>query len=170
VTKSHQLAGYLLKKPRDVCENINASHRAKLKSAIHLHYLLNKSYHVHNWFPYLNWTLNRDQSLLRMYHSSNFNVLVFHVQFDHSALVFWPQNQQRSSTPYDDWLIDYLLFYIQLKNISLNWRCHHYQWRAAKFRLRTFEQGGTFIVPHLLWHRASFFLVSSIGLPQSATS
>jgi hypothetical protein len=32
-----------------------------------------------------------------------------------------------------DWLIDYLLFYIPLMNISLIWRRHHYQWRAAKF-------------------------------------
>jgi hypothetical protein len=32
-----------------------------------------------------------------------------------------------------DWLID-LLFYVPLKNISLKWRRHHCQWRAAKFR------------------------------------
>ena len=33
------------------------------------------------------------------------------------------------------WLIDYLLFYVPLKNISLYiWRRHHYRWRAAKFR------------------------------------
>jgi hypothetical protein len=34
--------------------------------------------------------------------------------------------------PSIDWLIDYLLFYILLNNISLIWRRHHYQWRAAK--------------------------------------
>jgi hypothetical protein len=28
----------------------------------------------------------------------------------------------------------YWLFYVQLKNISLMWRCHHYRWRASKFR------------------------------------
>jgi hypothetical protein len=33
--------------------------------------------------------------------------------------------------------------------------------------LRAFEQGGIFIVPHLLWHWASVFPVSSEGLPQS---
>jgi hypothetical protein len=33
-----------------------------------------------------------------------------------------------------DWLIDYLQFYVPLKNISLIWRRHHCQWRAAKFR------------------------------------
>ena len=27
--------------------------------------------------------------------------------------------------------------------------------------LMAFEQGGTFIVPHLLWHEASVFVVSS---------
>jgi hypothetical protein len=32
------------------------------------------------------------------------------------------------------WLIDYLQIYIPLKNFSLIWRCHHYRWRAAKFR------------------------------------
>jgi hypothetical protein len=31
-------------------------------------------------------------------------------------------------------LIDYLLFYVPLKNISLIWRRHHCRWRAAKFR------------------------------------
>jgi hypothetical protein len=28
----------------------------------------------------------------------------------------------------------YLLIYVPLKNFSLIWRCHHYRWRAAKFR------------------------------------
>jgi hypothetical protein len=31
--------------------------------------------------------------------------------------------------------------------------------------LRAFEQGGIFIVPHLLWHRTSVFPVSSEGPP-----
>jgi hypothetical protein len=33
-----------------------------------------------------------------------------------------------------DWLIDYLRFYVPLKNFSLIWRRHHCRWRAAKFR------------------------------------
>jgi hypothetical protein len=33
-----------------------------------------------------------------------------------------------------DWLVDYLLFYVPLKNCSLIWRRHHYWWRAAKCR------------------------------------
>ena len=33
--------------------------------------------------------------------------------------------------------------------------------------LRAFEQGGIFIVPHLLWHGDSVFLVSSEGPPHS---
>jgi hypothetical protein len=55
-----------------------------------------------------------------------------------------------------DWLIDYLRFYVPLKNISLTciWRRHHCRWRAAKLilclALGAFEQGGIFIVPHLL--------------------
>jgi hypothetical protein len=35
--------------------------------------------------------------------------------------------------------------------------------------LRAFEQGGIFIVPHLLWHGASVFPVSSEGPPHSDT-
>jgi hypothetical protein len=34
----------------------------------------------------------------------------------------------------NSWLIDYLRFYVPLKNISLIWRRHHYRWRTAKFR------------------------------------
>jgi hypothetical protein len=51
------------------------------------------------------------------------------------------------------------------------WRHHHCRWRAAKFKLglcwalRAFEQGGIFFVPHLLWHGALVFLVSSEGPP-----
>jgi hypothetical protein len=33
-----------------------------------------------------------------------------------------------------DWLIDYLGFYVPLKNTSLIWRRHHCWWRSAKFR------------------------------------
>jgi hypothetical protein len=36
--------------------------------------------------------------------------------------------------------------------------------------LRAFEHGGIFIVPHLLWHGASVFPVSSEGLPHSVVS
>jgi hypothetical protein len=40
-----------------------------------------------------------------------------------------------------DWLIDYLLFYVPLKNFSLIWRRHHYRWRAAKLRPMLGAQG-----------------------------
>jgi hypothetical protein len=36
--------------------------------------------------------------------------------------------------------------------------------------LRAFEQGGIFIVPHLLWHGTSVFPVSSEGPPHSVAS
>jgi hypothetical protein len=36
--------------------------------------------------------------------------------------------------------------------------------------LRVFEQGGIFIVPHLLWHGTSVFPVSSEGPPHSVAS
>jgi hypothetical protein len=38
-------------------------------------------------------------------------------------------------------LIDYLRFYVPLKNISLIWRRQHYLWRAAKFRSILGAQG-----------------------------
>jgi predicted RNA-binding Zn-ribbon protein involved in translation (DUF1610 family) len=38
-------------------------------------------------------------------------------------------------------LIDYLLFYVPLKNFSLIWRRHHCRWRAAKFRPMLGVQG-----------------------------
>ena len=40
-----------------------------------------------------------------------------------------------------DWLIDYLRFYVPLKNISLIWRRHHCRWRAAKFKPMLCAQG-----------------------------
>jgi hypothetical protein len=73
-----------------------------------------------------------------------------------------------------DWMIDYLLFYVPLKNISLIWRRHRYRWRAENLglcsALRASEQGGIFIVPHLLWHGTSVFPVSSEGPPHSVAS
>jgi hypothetical protein len=43
--------------------------------------------------------------------------------------------------PECDKMIDYLLFYVPLKNISLIWRRHHCWWRAAKFRPMLGAQG-----------------------------
>jgi hypothetical protein len=75
---------------------------------------------------------------------------------------------------HDYWLIDYLCFTSRsgifhlygdvtiagegLQNLSL---CS---------KLRAYEQGGVFIVPHLLWHRTSGFPVSSERPPQSVAS
>jgi hypothetical protein len=39
------------------------------------------------------------------------------------------------------WLIDYLLFYVPLKNISFIWRRHHSRWRASTFRPMLGAQG-----------------------------
>jgi hypothetical protein len=73
-----------------------------------------------------------------------------------------------------DWLIDYLLFYVPLKNFSLIWRLiiagEGLQNLGLCSALRAFEQGGIFIVPHLLWHGTSVFPVSSEGPPQSVAS
>ena len=40
-----------------------------------------------------------------------------------------------------DLLIDYLRFYVPLKNFLLIWRRHHSRWRAAKFRPMLGAQG-----------------------------
>jgi hypothetical protein len=68
-----------------------------------------------------------------------------------------------------------LLFYVPLKNFSLIWRRHYYQWRAQNLRPMLGAQGlwagrDLYIMPHLLWHRASVFLVSSEGPPHSVVS
>ena len=42
---------------------------------------------------------------------------------------------------HDYWLIDYLIFYAPLKNISLIWRRNHCRWRAAKFKPMLGAQG-----------------------------
>jgi hypothetical protein len=39
------------------------------------------------------------------------------------------------------WLIDYLLLHAPLKNFSFIWKCHHYRWRATKFRPMLGPQG-----------------------------
>jgi hypothetical protein len=65
-------------------------------------------------------------------------------------------------------MIDCLLFYVPLKYI-----CHvtitgeGLQNLGLCSALRAIEQGGIFIVPHLLRHGASFFPVSSEGPPHS---
>jgi hypothetical protein len=41
----------------------------------------------------------------------------------------------------NNWLIDWLRFYVPLENFSLIWRRHHYRWRAAKFRSLLGAQG-----------------------------
>jgi hypothetical protein len=40
-----------------------------------------------------------------------------------------------------DWLIDWLRFYVPLKNFSLIWRRHHSRWRAVNFRPMLGAQG-----------------------------
>jgi hypothetical protein len=48
---------------------------------------------------------------------------------------FRPQNYDTITNTFNNiWLIDYLRFYVPLKNISLIWIRHHCRWRAAKFR------------------------------------
>jgi hypothetical protein len=70
---------------------------------------------------------------------------------------------------YPFWLIDCLMFYAPLKNISLIWRRHHHREGLQNLglcsALRALEQGGIFIVPHLLWHGLSIFPVSSKDHP-----
>jgi hypothetical protein len=67
------------------------------------------------------------------------------------------------------------VFYIPLKYLSFTIRIrHHYQWKVAKFRpmfdIQGFWGRGIFIVPHLLGHCASVFLVSCEGPSHSVAS
>ena len=52
-------------------------------------------------------------------------------------------------------------FFVQLKNFSLIWRCHHWQRRASNFEqcsaFMAIEQWGFLSVPHLVWHRPYFY-------------
>ena len=63
------------------------------------------------------------------------------------SVTFWSEtknlnrNAAANGDKNNDWLIDYLLFYVPLKNISLIWRRHHCRWRAAKFRPMLGAQG-----------------------------
>jgi hypothetical protein len=73
------------------------------------------------------------------------------------------------------WLIDHLMFYVPLKNISLKYgdvtiTGEGLQNLGLCSALRAFEQGGIFIVPHLMRHGASVFHVSSEGPPHSIAS
>jgi hypothetical protein len=72
------------------------------------------------------------------------------------------ENERKNKTPrtnskgHTNWKtsIEYLVFYVPLKNISLIWRRHHYieglRNLGQSSALRDFEQGGILIVPHLL--------------------
>jgi hypothetical protein len=69
---------------------------------------------------------------------------------------------KKKEKKHKDWLIDYLRFYVPLKNFSLiwYWRCHHCRWRAAKFRPILSTQG--------LWagrdlHRATPAVTRDLG-------
>ena len=48
---------------------------------------------------------------------------------------------------------------------------YHYRWKAACLTLMNmfFDQGGIFIVPHLIWHVTSVFAVWSKGSPHLVT-
>jgi hypothetical protein len=65
----------------------------------------------------------------------------------------------------------YLLFYVPIKNFSLNGDVTIAGEGLQKLdlcsALRTFEKGGIYIVLHLLLHGALVFPVSSEGLPHS---
>jgi hypothetical protein len=67
-------------------------------------------------------------------------------------------------------ILDWLIIH-GFKNFSLIWRRHHCRWRAKNLglcsALKAFEQGGIFVVPHLLCNGTSVFPVSSEGPPHS---
>jgi hypothetical protein len=56
-------------------------------------------------------------------------------------IIYKCKNSFPSCVTHFDWMIDYLLFYVPLKDFSFIWRHHHYRWRAAKFRPMLGTQG-----------------------------
>jgi hypothetical protein len=67
-------------------------------------------------------------------------------------------------------LIDYILFYVPLKNLSLIWRNHHYRWRAVKFRPMLGAQGLRAGRDHYCATLASFFRSHPKNRPHSVAS
>jgi hypothetical protein len=63
------------------------------------------------------------------------------LQILHWNLIYWSVVKSYNSSSCFDRLIDCLLFYVPLKNISLIWRRHHCRWRAEKFRPMLGAQG-----------------------------
>jgi hypothetical protein len=63
------------------------------------------------------------------------NTIVLHRAYKHLHMYMYMYTRLL------DWLIDYLRFYVSLKNISLIWRHHHCRWRAARFRPMLGAQG-----------------------------
>ena len=70
-------------------------------------------------------------------------------------------------------LLRILLFKVLLEHISLKWRRHDCAWTAAKYKAYTrnlwplSSEGSLFIMPQLLWLKASVFAVSSRKLSLS---
>jgi hypothetical protein len=93
-----------------------------------------------------------------------------HVKYRHS----WSACLSRKVYKLTDWLTDYLLFHVPLKNFSLTWRRHHYRWRAVTFRSMLGAKGLWAVrdlyraIPAVTW--VPFFPVSSEGPPRLIAS
>jgi ABC-type multidrug transport system permease subunit len=98
---------------------------------------------------WMSWTWQQFQKYF-LHQRSSTSKRVFHLQGNTKLKQAWVVISRFISWT----LIDYLLFYVPLKNISLIWRRHYYRLRILCSALRAFEQGGIFIVPHLLWYGA----------------
>jgi hypothetical protein len=107
------------------------------------------------------------KKLMLQDHFRNFTVTVtlFAVTDSHRA-IYW--------MIWFDWLINYLRFYVRSRIFHLygiiTITGKGLQNLGLISTLRAFEQGGIFIVSHLLWHGTSVFLVSSEGPPHSVAS
>jgi hypothetical protein len=90
---------------------------------------------------------------------------------DERPIVYWGQRSYHLI----DRLIDYLRFYVPLKNFSLKYGDVTIPGEGLQnlnlcLALWAFEQGGIFIVSHLLRYGTSVFPVSSEGLPHTVAS
>jgi hypothetical protein len=100
-----------------ICAILNSTKKDRINAESSASYI-NTNTNIHHWY------------FLNMLFENTFNLFVNPAHFSFDVL-----------KRLVDWLIDYLGFYVPLKNFSLIWRRHHCRWRATKFRPMLDAQG-----------------------------
>jgi hypothetical protein len=84
--------------------------------------------------------------------------------------LYMHMNRLGTATGWDFRLIDYILVYVPLKDISLVWRRHHFRWRAAIFRSGPLSREGSLSFHTYCDTGPRFLPVLSKGPPHSVAS